>query len=324
MRAVVVTQPGGPEVLELQDRPTPDPGSGEVRVDVRAAGVNFTDVYQRTGLYAVPTPFVLGSEGSGVISAVGADVTELRVGQRVAWAQAPGSYAEQVIVRAAAAVPVPEGLADDVAAGALLQGMTAHYLLNSTYAVQPGDTVVVHAAAGGVGLLLTQLAKAKGARVIATVGPSSGGHDKAELARGAGADVVLGYDGFADEVRRLTDGVGVPVVFDSVGATTVDGSLASLRRRGMLVLFGQSSGVVPPLEPRRLMTGGSLYVTRPTMGDYLTTREELLWRAEEVFGAMVDGSLDVRIGGRYALADAADAHRDLEARRTTGKLVLLP
>jgi NADPH2:quinone reductase len=324
MRAVVVTQPGGPEVLELQDRPTPEPGAGEVRVDVRAAGVNFTDVYQRSGLYAVPTPFVLGSEGSGVISAVGADVTDLGVGQRVAWAQAAGSYAEQVIVRAAAAVPVPDGLADDVAAGALLQGMTAHYLLNSTYPVQPGDTVVVHAAAGGVGLLLTQLAKAKGARVIATVGVSSGGQDKAELARGAGADVVLGYDGFADEVRRLTDGVGVPVVFDSVGATTVDGSLASLRRRGMLVLFGQSSGVVPPLEPRRLMTGGSLYVTRPTMGDYLATRDELLWRAGDVFGAIVGGTLDVRIGGRYALADAADAHRDLEARRTTGKLVLLP
>ena len=324
MRAVVVTQPGGPEVLEVQDRPIPEPGTGEVRVDVRAAGINFTDVYQRTGLYAVPTPFVLGSEGSGVVSAVGSDVPDLRLGQRIAWAQGPGSYAEQVVVRAAAAVPVPDALPDDVAAGALLQGMTAHYLLNSTYAVQPGDTVVVHAAAGGVGLLLTQLAKAKGARVIGTVGPSVAGQDKAALAREAGADVVLGYDGFADEVRRLTDGLGVPVVFDSVGATTVDGSLASLRRRGMLVLFGQSSGVVPPLEPRRLMTGGSLYVTRPTMGDYLASREELLWRAGDVFGALVDGSLDLRIGGRYALADAADAHRDLEARRTTGKLVLLP
>jgi NADPH2:quinone reductase len=324
MRAVVVTKPGGPEVLELQDRATPEPGAGELLVDVRAAGVNFTDIYQRTGLYPVQTPFVLGSEGSGAIAATGADVTDLRVGQRVAWAQASGSYAEQVIVRAAAAVPVPDELADDVAAGALLQGMTAHYLLNSTYPVQPGDTVLVHAAAGGVGLLLTQLAKAKGARVIATVGASSGGQDKAARARGAGADVVLGYEGFADEVRRLTDGLGVPVVFDSVGATTVDGSLASLRRRGMLVLFGQSSGVVPPLEPRRLMTGGSLYVTRPTMGDYLASREELLWRAGDVFGALVDGSLVVRIGGRYALADAADAHRDLEARRTTGKLVLLP
>ena len=324
MRAVVVTQPGGPEVLEVQDRPIPEPGTGEVRVDVRAAGINFTDVYQRTGLYAVPTPFVLGSEGSGVVSAVGSDVPDLRLGQRIAWAQGPGSYAEQVVVRAAAAVPVPDALPDDVAAGALLQGMTAHYLLNSTYAVQPGDTVVVHAAAGGVGLLLTQLAKAKGARVIGTVGPAVAGQDKAALAREAGADVVLGYDGFADEVRRLTDGLGVPVVFDSVGATTVDGSLASLRRRGMLVLFGQSSGVVPPLEPRRLMTGGSLYVTRPTMGDYLASREELLWRAGDVFGALVDGSLDLRIGGRYALADAADAHRDLEARRTTGKLVLLP
>jgi NADPH:quinone reductase len=324
MRAVVVTQPGGPEVLEVQDRPTPEPGTGEVRVDVRAAGINFTDVYQRTGLYAVATPFVLGSEGSGVVSAVGADVTDVRIGQRIAWAQGPGSYAEQVVVRAAAAVPVPDALPDDVAAGALLQGMTAHYLLNSTYAVQPGDTVVVHAAAGGVGLMLTQLAKAKGARVIGTVGPSGAGQDKAALAREAGADVVLGYDGFAEEVRRLTDGLGAPVVFDSVGATTVDGSLASLRRRGMLVLFGQSSGVVPPLEPRRLMTGGSLYVTRPTMGDYLASREELLWRAGDVFDALVDGSLHLSIGGRYALGDAADAHRDLEARRTTGKLVLLP
>ena len=320
MRAVVVTRQGGPEVLEVQERPTPDPGPSEIRVDVRAAGVNFTDIYQRTGVYAVPTPFVLGGEGAGVISAVGGEVTDLEVGQRVAWAQAPASYAEQVIVRGAVAVPVPEALSDEVAAGALLQGMTAHYLLRSTYAVQPGDTIVVHAAAGGVGLLLTQLATALGARVIGTVSTD----EKEALAREAGAEVVLRYEGFADEVRRLTDGRGVPVVYDSVGATTFEGSLACVQRRGLLVMFGQSSGVVPPFEIRGLMTSGSVFLTRPTMGDYLTTREELLWRAGDVFGGLVDGSLNVRIGGRYALADAADAHRDLEARRTTGKLVLIP
>jgi NADPH2:quinone reductase len=320
MRAVVVTRQGGPEVLEVQERPAPEPGPGEVCVAVRAAGVNFTDIYQRTGTYAVPTPFVLGSEGAGVVSAVGEDVVDLRVGQRVAWAQASGSYAEQVVVKAAVAVPVPDALPDDVAAGALLQGMTAHYLVRSTYVVRPGDLVLVHAAAGGVGLLLTQMAKALGARVIATVSND----EKEALARAAGAEVVLRYEGFAEEVRRLTQGQGVPVVYDSVGATTFDGSLACVERRGLLVMFGQSSGVVPPFELRRLMTSGSIFLTRPTMGDYLATREELLWRAGDVFGGLVDGSLNVRIGGRYPLADAAQAHRDLEGRKTTGKLVLVP
>jgi NADPH2:quinone reductase len=320
MRAVVVTRQGGPEVLEVQERPAPEPGPGEVCVAVRAAGVNFTDIYQRTGTYSVPTPFVLGSEGAGVVSAVGEDVADLRVGQRVAWAQASGSYAEQVVVKAAVAVPVPDALPDDVAAGALLQGMTAHYLVRSTYVVRPGDVVLVHAAAGGVGLLLTQMAKALGARVIATVSND----EKEALARAAGAEVVLRYEGFAEEVRGLTQGQGVPVVYDSVGATTFDGSLACVERRGLLVMFGQSSGVVPPFELRRLMTSGSVFLTRPTMGDYLATREELLWRAGDVFGGLVDGSLDVRIGGRYPLADAAQAHRDLEGRKTTGKLVLVP
>jgi NADPH2:quinone reductase len=320
MRAVVVTRQGGPEVLEVQERPAPEPGPGEVCVAVRAAGVNFTDIYQRTGTYSVPTPFVLGSEGAGVVSAVGEDVADLRVGQRVAWAQASGSYAEQVVVKAAVAVPVPDALPDDVAAGALLQGMTAHYLVRSTYVVRPGDLVLVHAAAGGVGLLLTQMAKALGARVIATVSND----EKEALARAAGAEVVLRYEGFAEEVRGLTQGQGVPVVYDSVGATTFDGSLACVERRGLLVMFGQSSGVVPPFELRRLMTSGSVFLTRPTMGDYLATREELLWRAGDVFGGLVDGSLDVRIGGRYPLADAAQAHRDLEGRKTTGKLVLVP
>jgi NADPH2:quinone reductase len=320
MRAVVVTRQGGPEVLEVQERPAPQPGLGEVRVDVRAAGVNFTDIYQRTGTYVVPTPFVLGGEGAGVVSAVGDEVTDLEVGQRVAWAQASGSYAEQVLVRAAVAVPVPEALPDDVAAGALLQGMTAHYLVRSTYPVRAGDTVLVHAGAGGVGLLLTQMATALGASVIATVSTD----EKETLARRAGAEVVLRYEGFADEVRRLTHGQGVPVVYDSVGATTFDGSLACVQSRGLLVMFGQSSGVVPAFEVRRLMTSGSIFLTRPTMADYLATREELLWRAGDVFSGLVDGSLNVRIGGRYPLADAAQAHRDLEGRRTTGKLVLVP
>ncbi|HTY72565.1 MAG TPA: quinone oxidoreductase [Actinomycetes bacterium] len=320
MRVVIAARHGGPEVLEIQDRPTPTPGSGEVLVDVRAAGVNFTDVYTRTGVYGSEMPTVMGQEGAGVVAAVGPDVTDLAVGDRVAWTSAPGSYADQVVVQAAAAVPVPAGLGDDVAAGALLQGMTAHYLLNSTYAVEPGDTILVHAAAGGVGLLLVQMAKAKGARVIATVSTDG----KERLAREAGADEVLRYEGFAERVRALTGGEGVPVVYDSVGAATFDGSLASVRTRGLLVMFGQSSGVVPPFELRRLMNSGSLYLTRPTLGHYIATTEELRERASAVFGGILDGSLSLRIGGRYALTDAADAHRDLEGRRTTGKLLLIP
>jgi NADPH:quinone reductase len=318
VRAVVVTEHGGHDVLQLQDLPTPVPGAGQLLVDVAAAGVNFTDTYQRRGIYAFPTPFVLGSEGAGRISALGEGVDGFAVGDRVAWSSVLGAYAEQAVIPAASAVPIPDGLSDEAAAGVLLQGMTAHYLVNSTYAVQPGDSVLIHAAAGGVGLLLTQLAKARGARVIATVSTD----DKETLARGAGADEVLRYDGFAEEVRRLTGGQGVPVVYDSVGLTTYEGSLASLRPRGLLALFGQSSGVVPPIEPGRLATLGSLFLTRPTLVHYIATPEELRWRAGDLFAGLIDGSLTLRIGGRYALADAAQAHRDLESRRTTGKLIL--
>ncbi|MGN6330067.1 MAG: quinone oxidoreductase family protein [Motilibacteraceae bacterium] len=320
MRAVLVESNGGPEVLAVRDVEAPAPGAGQLLVQVAAAGVNYMDTYQREGVYRVPTPFVLGSEGAGRVLAVGEDVQDVEVGDRVAWSQAQGSYAEQVLVPAEKAVPVPGGVADDVAAAVLLQGLTAHYLVTSTYAVSEGDQVLVHAAAGGVGLLLVQLAKDRGARVLATVGSE----EKAVLARAAGADEVLGYDGFADRVRELTGGQGVAVVYDGVGRDTFDGSLAALRRRGLLVLFGAASGQVPPLELQRLNTGGSLFVTRPTLGDYVATREELLWRAGELFGAVAQGRLDVRIGGRYPLADAAQAHRDLEGRRTTGKLLLTP
>ncbi|HEU4676039.1 MAG TPA: quinone oxidoreductase [Motilibacteraceae bacterium] len=320
VRAVLVESNGGPEVLAVRDVEAPTPGTGQLLVQVAAAGVNYMDTYQREGVYQVPTPFVLGSEGAGRVLAVGEGVQDVAVGDRVAWSQAQGSYAEQVLVPAEKAVPVPDGVGDDVAAAVLLQGLTAHYLVTSTYAMSEGDPVLVHAAAGGVGLLLVQLAKARGARVLATVGSE----EKAVLAREAGADEVLGYDGFAGRVRELTGGQGVAVVYDGVGRDTFDGSLAALRRRGLLVLFGAASGQVPPLELQRLNTGGSLFVTRPTLGDYVATREELLWRAGELFGAVASGQLDVRIGGRYPLAEAARAHRDLEGRRTTGKLLLTP
>ncbi|MGN6246444.1 MAG: quinone oxidoreductase family protein [Motilibacteraceae bacterium] len=320
MRAVLVESNGGPEVLVVRDVEAPTPGPGRLLVQVAAAGVNYMDTYQREGVYRVPTPFVLGSEGAGRVLAVGEGVQDVAVGDRVAWSQAQGSYAEQVLVPADKAVPVPDGVGDDVAAAVLLQGLTAHYLVTSTYPVSEGDPVLVHAAAGGVGLLLVQLAKARGARVLATVGSE----EKAALARGAGADEVLGYDGFADRVRELTGGRGVAVVYDGVGRDTFDGSLAALRRRGLLVLFGAASGQVPPFDLQRLNAGGSLFVTRPTLGDYVASREELLWRAGELFGAVAAGRLDVRVGGRYPLAEAAQAHRDLEGRRTTGKLLLTP
>lgn len=320
MRAVLVERNGGPEVLAVRDVEAPAPGAGQLLVQVAAAGVNYMDTYQREGVYRVPTPFVLGSEGAGRVLAVGEGVPDVSVGERVAWSQAQGSYAEQVLVPAEKAVPVPDGVGDDVAAAVLLQGLTAHYLVTSTYPVADGDPVLVHAAAGGVGLLLVQLAKARGARVLATVGSE----EKAALARQAGADEVLGYDGFADRVREATGGQGVAVVYDGVGRDTFDGSLAALRRRGLLVLFGAASGQVPAFDLQRLNTGGSLFVTRPTLGDYVATREELLWRAGELFAAVAAGQLDVRIGGRYPLAEAEQAHRDLEGRRTTGKLLLTP
>jgi NADPH:quinone reductase len=322
MRAIQVQNYGGPEALQVVDIDPPQPGPGQVLVDVAAGGVNYIDTYQRSGVYPVPLPLVLGLEGAGTVAAVGEGVTEPRVGDRVAWAAAPGSYAEQVVVEAARTIPVPDGVSDELAAALPLQGLTAHYLCSSTYPVRPGDTALVHAAAGGVGLLLTQMVKLRGGRVIATVSTD----EKAALARQAGADEVIRYDqvDFAPEVRRLTDGGGVAVAFDGVGRTTFEGSLSTLRPRGMMVLYGGSSGPVPSLDPQRLNSGGSLFLTRPSLAHYTATRDELLARAREVFGWVGAGELDVRIGGRYPLAEARRAHDDLQGRRTTGKLLLLP
>ncbi|HEU5028493.1 MAG TPA: quinone oxidoreductase [Spirillospora sp.] len=320
MRAIVVSASGGPEVLVPGERPDPVPGPGEVLVDVAASGVNFIDVYYRTGAYAQSLPYVPGVEGAGTVAAVGEGVGGVAVGDRVAWSNVQGSYAERAVVPADKAVPVPDGVGLDDAAAALLQGMTAHYLTRSVHEVKPGDTVLVHAAAGGMGLLLTQVSKAAGARVIGTASTP----EKKQTARDAGADEVLDYDGFADRVRELTGGEGVAVVYDGVGAPTFDGSLASLRRRGVLALYGAAGGKVPPFDPQRLNAAGSLFLTRPTLAHYTATREELLERAADVYGWIASGTLELHIGKRYGLADAAAAHADLEARRTTGKLLLVP
>ena len=322
MRAIVVTRNGGPEVLELRDEPAPQAAAGHVVVDVEAIGVNFRDIYEREGNYpgTPPPPHVAGVEGAGTIAAVGAEVTGLSAGERVVWVAGQGSYAEQVPVEAERVVPIPAGVSTELAAAALLQGMTAHYLAASTYPVREGDDVLVHAAAGGVGLLLTQIVKLRGGRVIATTSSD----EKAELARAAGADDVLGYGSFAERVRELTHGEGVAVVYDGIGKATFDESLASLRRRGLMVLYGAASGPPPPLEIARLNAGGSLYLTRPSLPHYSATRAELLERAQAVLGWIADGVLDVRIGGRYALEDARRAQEDLAARSTTGKLLLLP
>jgi NADPH:quinone reductase len=322
MRAVVVTQTGGPEVLAVEDRETPTPGPGQLLVRTGAIGVNFIDTYQRDGKYPIPTPFVLGLEGAGTVETVGPDVDEFAVGDRVAWAAALGSYAEYVLVPAAVAVPVPDTVSDELAAASMLQGMTAHYLTHSLYAVQEGDTALVHAGAGGMGLLLTQLIKLRGGRVITTVSSE----EKEKLSREAGADHVIRYTevDFTEEVRRLTDGVGVPVVYDGVGKTTFDGSLGSLKPRGMFALYGAASGPVSPVDPMRLNAAGSVFLTRPTLAHYVATREELLWRANDVLSWVGNGRLDVRIGHRYPLEAARQAQEDLEGRRTTGKLLLLP
>ena len=321
MRAVVIREHGGPEVLEVRevDEPTAEPG--RVVVEVAAAGVNYRDVYERRGLgaYAAPTPIPAGVEGAGTVREVGPGVEGIRPGDRVVWWQAPGSYAEVVSVPASKAVRIPDGLSEEIAAAVFLQGMTAHYLATSTYPVSEGDTVVVHAAAGGVGLLLTQVVKLRGGRVIATTSSI----EKAELAWQAGADEVIDYDSFAERIRELTDGTGVPVVYDGVGRSTFEGSLESLRPRGYLVVYGTASGQPPPVELARL-NEGSFFLTRPTLQHYTATREELLERAATVFGWVLDGRLRVRIGGRHPLEEARRAHEDLEARRTTGKLLLLP
>ncbi|MDQ0734280.1 quinone oxidoreductase family protein [Arthrobacter agilis] len=318
--AIVVTAPGGPDVLTLATVDRPDPGPGRLLVKVAAAGVNFIETYQRSGVYAIEYPFTPGAEAAGTVEALGEGVTGFAVGDRVAFAEGTGTYAEYALVDADRALPVPDGVDLETAAALPLQGMTAHYLITSTFPVEAGHTVLVHAGAGGVGLLLIQLLKAKGARVITTVSTP----EKEELARGAGADEVLRYEGFADAVRTSTGGTGVDVVFDGVGRDTFDESLRSLRIRGTLVLFGAASGPVPPFDVQRLNSGGSLFVTRPTLAHYLLTPEERRWRSEELFGAVAAGQLDVRIGARYALADAARAHEDLQARRTTGKVLLIP
>jgi NADPH2:quinone reductase len=320
--AVQVRQTGGPEVLETGEVEVGRPGQGQLLVDVAAAGVNYIDTYQRCGLYPLDLPFVLGLEGAGTVAAVGEGVTEFSAGDRIAWQGVLGSYAQRTLVPAASAMRVPDGVTDETAAATLLQGITAHYLAASTYQVRDGDTVLVHAAAGGVGLLLTQLAKARGARVIGTVSTA----EKEVLAREAGADEVIRYTevDFAERTRELTGGEGVAAVYDGVGKSTVDGSLASLRIRGVLALFGAASGPVQPIDPQRLNAAGSVYLTRPSIGAYTRTREELDWRAGELFDAIVAGSLTIRIGGTYPLTEASRAHEDLEGRRTTGKLLLLP
>jgi NADPH2:quinone reductase len=291
-------------------------------VDVEAIGVNFRDIYEREGLgaYAGDPPFVAGAEGAGTVAEVGEGVHDFKAGDRVAWAAAPGSYAERVVVDEDKAVPVPDGVSTEIAAAAILQGMTAHYLAIDTYAVNSGDPVLVHAAAGGVGLLLTQIVKLRNGRVIAT----TGSEEKAELARGAGADHVIGYDGFADAARELSGGAGVAVVYDGIGKATFDESLASLRPRGYMVLYGAASGPVDPVDPQRLHAGGSLYLTRPGLPHYTATTHELRFRAAEVFGWIADRRLDVRIGARYPLEEARQAQEDLAARKTTGKVLLTP
>ncbi|MHA7220161.1 quinone oxidoreductase family protein [Arthrobacter sp. MDT1-48-3] len=318
--AIVVSEPGGPDVLTLATVDRPDVGPGQLLVKVAAAGVNFIETYQRSGAYPMQYPFTPGAEAAGTVEAVGADVRGFGTGDRVAFAEGKGTYGEFAVVDADKALPVPDGVDLETAAALPLQGMTAHYLINSTFAMQPGQTVLAHAGAGGVGLLLIQLLKAKGARVITTVSTP----EKEELARGAGADEVLRYEDFAGAVRDLTDGTGVDVVYDGVGRATFDESLRSLRIRGTLVLYGAASGPVPPVDPQRLNSGGSIFLTRPTLAHYLLTPEERRWRSEELFGAVAAGQLDVRVGARYALADAARAHEDLQARRTTGKVLLLP
>jgi len=325
MRVVVGERQGGPEVLSVTEREEPRPGPGEVVVDVAAAGVNFMDIYQREGIgnYRTNPPFVPGGEGSGTVVAVGADVKHLASGDRVAWANLPESYAEQVALPAHRVVKIPEGISLQIAAAAMLQGMTAHYLCTSTYPVREGDITVVHAAAGGVGLLLTQMVKRRGGVIVAT---TSGGPDggKVELALRAGADHVVGYDRFRDIVDEASDGAGAHVVYDGVGQATFDDSLAALRPRGMMVLYGAASGQVPPVDPQRLNTGGSLFLTRPTLTHYIADADELRWRAGDVFDWIGKGDLEVRIGGTYPLAEAARAQEDLASRRTTGKLLLLP
>ena len=322
MKAVRVHKYGGPEVLTLEEIPVPEPKAGEARVKIEAIGVNYIDVYQRTGLYPLQTPFTLGMEGAGIVDEVGEGVKEVKKGDRVAYAMILGSYAEYAIVPAAKLAPLPANIDAKLAAALMLQGMTAHYLTHSTYDLKKGETALIHAAAGGVGLLLTQIAKLRGANVIGTVSTEA----KAQLAKEAGADNVILYTqtDFAAEVKKITDGKGLHVVYDSVGQTTFDKGLDCLRPRGYMVLFGQSSGPVSPFDPGKLAAKGSLFLTRPTLAHYTLDRAELLQRANDLFTWTASGKLKLRIEKTFPMAEAAEAHRQLEGRKTTGKVILLP
>ncbi len=322
MKAIRVHEYGGLQVLKYENVAKPEPSNGEARVKIEAIGINFIDVYQRIGLYKPPLPFTAGQEAAGVVDAVGAGVTEVKVGDHVAYTSVQGSYAEYANVPAWRLLQVPKGVSVQQAAGALLQGLTAHYLACSTYPIQRGDTVLVHAAAGGLGLLLVQVAKLRGARVIGTVSTE----EKARAAKQAGADDVILYtqQDFEAEVKRITDGKGVNAVYDSVGKTTFDKSLNCLKRRGYLVLCGQSSGAVPPFDPQILNAKGSLFLTRPTLAHYTADRAELLSRSNDLFQWMRDGKVSVRIDKTFSLDNAADAHRYLESRQVIGKLLLIP
>ncbi|WP_213807209.1 quinone oxidoreductase [Granulicella sp. dw_53] len=322
MKAIVIHEVGGPEVLQLRETPVPNPLANEVLVRVEATGVNFIDQYVREGRYSNRPPFIPGQEAAGTIVSLGSEVTGLSEGERVAWCSIVGTYAEYAVAPADRIVPIPSGVTSMQAAAVLLQGMTAHYLSHSSYPIQIGDEILVHAGAGGTGLLLTQMAKARGARVLTTV---SGG-EKADLSRKAGADETILYNqlDFAEEVKRLTDGRGLAVFYDSIGMSTFDQSLACLKARGTLVLYGSAGGDVPPLELMRLASLGSLYVTRPVLRDYTRTHEELMTRAAEVFAAVASGTLRLRIEKTLPLKDAARAHIELASRSTTGKVLLIP
>lgn len=324
MHAIEVSETGGPEVLRYVDTPQPTPGPGEVLIEAEAIGVNYIDTYFRSGQYPRQLPFILGQETSGTVVDTGEGVDGFTAGDRVVTAAASGGYAEYATAPASFTAAVPDAVPADVAASALLKGLTAHYLLKSVYPVQAGDTVLVHAGAGGVGLILTQWAHLLGARVITTVSTP----EKERLSRRAGADEVLSYpddpDEFGGRIRALTDGAGAAAVYDGVGATTFDASLASLAVRGTLALFGAASGPVPPFDPQRLNAAGSVFLTRPSLAHFVRTGQEFSWRAEELFAAIAGGDITLEVGGRYPLADAARAHEDLQGRKTTGSLVLVP
>ena len=322
MKAIRVHAAGGPEALTLDDIPAPSPKAGEALVKVDAAGLNYIDVYFRSGMYKAELPLTIGMEAGGVVTAVGSNVSEVKVGDKVAYTGVAGAYAEQAVVPSSKLVVLPAGVSTKQGAAAMLQGMTAHYLATSTYPLKHGDTCLVHAAAGGVGLLLCQIAKLRGARVIGTVSTD----DKAKLAREAGADETIIYtrQDFEAEVKRMTNGKGVQVVYDAVGKTTWDKSLNSLAPRGLIALYGQSSGPIGQIDPQIFNTKGSLFLTRPSLGHYTATREELLQRAGEVLGWVRDGKLKLRMEFEFPLKDAAEAHRALEGRKTTGKVLLTP